>query len=620
MKRKIVFAEKNGNIKDKLPFLDDTTYYHIENSRLLYNSKIRQSTKLNRISSYSLNNSTALSIQPNFKCDLLPGSLLEANNLFGMDIGRSSYMTEVEEFIDNGNETAKTIITNHNSNLISPNISIVIENYQIRLNGEIITERIEDNQRYDLKCLVSSISYDEENNPVLTIQFQDNCSHENIVIESDIALEFQENEKESEKIINPRSIRISSSSVYFSPPIENMKSFEIISDSCYIENKISCECAILRCNDLTIEKEFQSNNFIFIGERELNVKNSLNVSENCFISSFGKITLINFTATKAWFHCKQLIMKKICIIDDSIFAKTNEIEIMRNSTLKADMFYLETHKLTNTGTIQLSKKATMFFLYEKKNEEVFLNKNVFSTYDLFVESNHLIQSKSQTETAKLNNSSALTVKNAFLLSNGNFTSCNSSIRSLYIHSNSQFHSKKNFSIGDFLVIEENSTFISEGVNIPYSNLKPTVLNSGKFISNRLLKVNKFITDGNIERSLHLEADDLISLSSHCELDFVDITSHMIAITKKAFIKCSSAHLSAYDLDISYGSLMPIDNDSEISIETSIINDSLTNLFGSWKNKTFKEIKKKNEEINESISSSQNPFASVCTPPIKPKEY
>ena len=117
MKRKIVFAKKNGKNKGKLPFLDDSTYYHIENSNLLFKSDCFSSNFINRISSFSLNNFTSLSIQPNFNCNLLPGSLLEANNLFGMDIGRSSHLAEIEEFIDKGNETVNSLITNHNSNL-----------------------------------------------------------------------------------------------------------------------------------------------------------------------------------------------------------------------------------------------------------------------------------------------------------------------------------------------------------------------------------------------------------------------------------------------------------------------------------------------------------------------
>lgn len=605
MKRKLIFPSEKDDDDDDLPFGDDCATYSIENSKLLFTGYkgFEDSEKLNRISSFPLNSYSALSVQKTSGCDLLPGSFLEANTLFGMDISRTSHIEEIEKFQNTGNDIIKESLKVFKSLFAKPNKYLIIDG-KIVLNGKTIFAKFKEEEDMNCNDFDCCIEYDKDDEPILVIEFKKKPEKSTVYIEADISLEI----KDSEGM--PANLRLVSPSIYFSAPVTS-RNIEIIADCCCIEKNSDCNAMILRSNNLEIIGQVLANDFIFIGD-ELKTEGLLCVYNILCVSSVGNVKIDQISGKNLFIHCENLVFKEKLILTD-LFVKTHKLDIQKGCYIEGYHCFFESHKITNYGEILSRNKLSMLFLFEKKDEEVFSNKSKVTTLDFFVEANCCVAMKPGM-VGKMRNYSGITVKNSFLLSNGNFVTKNTTIRSLYISEYNKFKSNGELSIGDFFVVEKNSKFSHVGVFLPYSLLKPIVLISGKFKCSLPLKVGKFISNGTLKGSLNIDSVDLVSLSCSGELDVLDIHAPLFVLSEKANLLVNKAKIIAPRVEIASRSIRPFGEDTEIeigSIDTNIRDD-----LSQWTKKNIHEI-----EVVEDKKAARRrkKFETISTPPAKKKE-
>ncbi|EAY04679.1 hypothetical protein TVAG_474770 [Trichomonas vaginalis G3] len=596
MKHKLILEDTEQHEFSSI--IDHNDIFHAENSQKLFHADIQSSDAINKISSFFLNPSSSLSIVKDDGCELLPGSYLEANTLFGMDINRVSHIQEIESKIDECNHHIESIILKNNENFNSTPHYKINDFKLIDTQGNTIIKSLKNKKKkVDIPFKID-IETTEDKDDIIILSIQKESSH--LIIECDIPIEIRSISTDV------KSIRLISPSIYLNTDI-NIDSFEIISDVFESDGSVSAKSFLLRSKEAILNKDNTGNCFIFVGE-ELEFKSSSYYYDGMFISSTSKVIFEEVNNGPVFIHSPTIILKN-SFVSSYLFVKCQTIEIRKNSKINCPEIAIESSKIINKGSIISEKKIDLLLLYIKKNEVPFINEGTIKAFDLFCESNNVDISNSDYK-ATMSNKSALTVTNSFLLSNGNFNSENAAIRSLYISSFSNFKSSGNLSIGDLLVVEKNSSFNNTGKTMPYSTLKPIVLVSGNFQCKQEMEVKKFVCSGIISGSLYLKSNDIVSLSGKGDLKEIDIKSNQISFTGKACFTASSANLYAKDIMIAEKALLPANDKSTISIHCK---EEIAYNFDQWHDSSFEKLEFEEEtpqppkKIKKSLKDVHTPI-------------
>ena len=537
-----------------------------------------------KIPLFLLKTSSLIGFNKQIQCNLLPGSQLEANNLFGMEIERSSHIKQVEQNNIRFNIKLEKYI--HHLCLSQIDLIIFFKNGEITQNGKKVKR-------------IPSISFNISNN-TLFLKFNSKEQISSMVFESDIPVVFDEGElsihslrltspefqNQSNIICNHMEIFTISEFSTFSS-IKCNDTLMIRTESIIVKSDINAKRVIMICDDMNITKskiiaEFTSlysKNYIKTSLSHLNFR-------YCFIKS-NKIDLLNkgsFTS------------ENIC------FIQTEEIII--GQSIKSSICNIETRDLTilKTGKIDITNKMNLFFISNNsKNQKSATRKNegVFIANNLFFEINSLNNTDVNNETFQ--NFNAFSVKCSFLLSSGTFLNKrNVSFRSFYLSSYSNFISqmKSSIKIGDLLVTESSSNIkIEENAEIiPFVHLKPIILNSGKFFNGSTcdIECTKFITNGEINGCFNIKAADIISiLGNSNECSVLNCNSSQIAIVNGTTIAAFKCIFTCLSFEICNSVIKPSNsnNDDEKSSFELYYKDTYLNNNGEIKFFKSKSIQK-----------------------------
>lgn len=596
MKHKLHFDSENDDAITSL--IDDADIDSIENSALLYDNDEDFDPSISKISAFALNPSSSMSIVKCDGCELLPGSFLEANNLFGMDINRVSHIQDIENKITEANKLINNIILENNNKFENQKTIYYKKGKLSTNNDKTISKSLKKPIKYE--CANFAIEKTSDNEDILIIQINDDQS--TIIIESDTPIEIRKCPKEI------GALRLISPSIYLNSEI-NVQNFEVITNVFESDGEVNAKSFILRSKEAITNQMITGNQFIFIGT-EVEFKSSVYYYESMFVSAKSK-AIFNELNNSLTFIYSPAITIKNSFTASYFYAKSQNITINKTASINSTDIVIESFKLTNKGTIVSEKKICLLLLHKKDHENIFINEGRIKTYDLLMEANNIDIGNSDSQ-AIMSNKSALTVTNAFLLSNGIFNTKNTAIRSLYISAFCSFKCTGELSVGDLIVVEKQSEFVSSGSMKQYATLRPVILVSGSFECKSELIVKKFVCSGTINGSLLLDSSDIVSISGNGELNKIDIKSNHISISERAGISASNVILHAKEISIGISSLRPVDDDSSILIKSMHDIEQIKEI---WPNYEFEEVKFEDDKPPQP-SKKKKKLIDVHTPVLK----
>lgn len=517
MRRKLTLLNSK---RTKVVNENEEEIFHIENTNSLFKPQMIEFQQNYKISSYTLSPASLLYPKMDEYCDLLHGSIIKTNNLFGMDISRGSHIEKFEHVSSIINTSIGQTINNIGNSINTDTYFYYTDGVLSYGNKKLCKKNGLKSKVTENKC-VFSLVFD-----TLKVDFNDNIN--SFYIESDIPIVLVGSKK------FPKNLRIVSKSVLFENSFKCVN-IEIITDDFNSRVKIDCESLLVRSKRFHSTFECISKSILLTAEDVsfTNIK-----TENLYITSKNSILLNNVDAS----ICMAMHTKTLNISNSKtpVFLVFCNQLIFKNDVDFSKGFF-ECKKIINNGIITCTKKITCFALFDESESVCLENKGSITTVDLFYESK---SSKPKLDNIALfHNKKELKVTNSFLLSGGTYKNdYHTIIRSLYISENCSFQSDGNLMIGDFLVVENNARFIANCKFSTYATLRPQVFISGLFEATHLFKVQKFVCTGKIQGDLKLESNDVVTLNCNVTIKEIDITAPMVVINSKCRVKAKKVRI------------------------------------------------------------------------------
>ncbi|OHS96619.1 hypothetical protein TRFO_37162 [Tritrichomonas foetus] len=555
-----------------------------------------------KIPSFLLNPAVSVGLFKQSECSLLPGSQLDANNLFGMEIERYSHISEIE---------ISYLKINHR---IEKYVKLLFKEetkFDIHMKRNRLTINNKEIQNNRNKY---GISFSVEND-TLFIKLSKNkilSKSSSISVESDIPIVFEKCE------LTIHTLRIVAPEIHFQSKIV-VEFLDILCKSnCLIEGEITCNTFfLLRSPEVSIKTNLNGQKLLIISSRTVFTKYETNFDTLLIYSKNEFKCSSNFKIEKLFLYSENVnfLANKGNLDIQQCHLQGENLTIGKNLTAKSVSVETSNLSILKTSKIEIETKLNLFFVSDSQTMKIGKNEGILKCYDLFFEVNST--DSSPISSRSFVNMNAMSVTNAFLLSSGTFlNNGNVSFRSFYVASFSHFLSKKTSSIkiGDLLVIESHSSFSIEGKILPFAYLKPVFLNSGKFfidLSNHSLnqqskpqtsnsssqsnnssnpKLNqtvnnmenvfvckKFISNGEIEGVLmNIDSQDLISISGKVNCKEINFKANKIAIIGGTEITTDNFLLNCISCELNFAKVKSNNNEEgivEINFEEEYLNNN-----------------------------------------------
>ena len=560
--------------------LNRITSIHESTSLLLFNqfdiTTFSPSPAIQDVPLLGVSPETSLGILKTSQCNVLPGSVLEVNTMFGMETDRNSHLKRVEDYCQAINSNLESVLRiQSNEFLTSTNITLV-ENV-LTQEGETIPFEI--NKWVECGDISLRITTD-----FVELQVTTN-TNTNVIFQSDQPVRFLSNGSKF------HGIRVVSS-VFVCDGDFLGDYLEVIGSVCDLKGSCKVETLVLRCKDCRVMGQVNIERMMLI------------MCENCIFdkASVSACDFVVFASAKvtisAYVQATSLVIQtdrlalgvKGSIVSGKYFIKSDKVAFA--GSIQASDLFIESRIIDFEHKSSVRAETLHFWLLAKNGGEKVAKNDGILTVDNFVLDVNLMSDaiSKDTQTVSFTNRNAFTVSRCLLAHNGCIISTgNMAIRSLYIASYAAVEVTKKGSIklGDFMATEKNGVFKCSGIFLPYAQLSPDFYNSGSLVLNTpaTIHCHKFVSDGSINGELSLRVDDLMSVSGEIEGSDITIDANMVAITRGTMISANNIKIVCKDCQLAAAEIKAIEE--EDACGSCIIHSSnpITNVgakFVGWK--------------------------------------